>query len=529
MAMETATAGHVEGVAARDEDPRREGAVSEWLPVGVPVVVAAMLSVPRLAVRPLWLDEAYSVGATNELLATWRQTGVTQALYYALLWPVTRLSTDPAWIRLPSALLGLAAVVIVYRLGRRMGGTTLGVLAAGGLALSWGLARYSLEARSYTLALLLVSIGWLAVVAVVQTPDDGARRRWWRILYVVTLLAPLAHGLAALNYVVQVGALAVVPGDRRTLARRALLVAPVLAVELAAMFLLGVGEVGEWVPPLGMWQVRTFKQLLLGFEVAGTVLGVLVAVAVIDVVRRFARERSRDAWLHLVPLFWALGPTVLVALISLVRPYAVARYVFPSLPGVFLLVAGLLVRHVATTRRVVVAALLLVPVLLLDQPRVTDTGIEDWPALTACIAANSAPGDRVVTAAAHRSALDYYWSASEHPELAALEPLVPPAPLGEVRRLYEPRVQSFDELMEVLIEDPSSSVWYVERLTKGHLGVIRLALDEQVQARYDLVEPWYFMGDLTLTRLDPKGGGRPRGAASCDTVPTPADMRPPDG
>src|SRR5919198_970978 len=100
-------------------------------------------------------------------------------------------SLAPAWIRLPSALLGLAAVGVVFRLGRRIGGERVALLGAGGLALSWGLARYSVEARSYTLALLLVSVSWLALIAALQaahagTGDEDASRRWWRIFYVAT-------------------------------------------------------------------------------------------------------------------------------------------------------------------------------------------------------------------------------------------------------------------------------------------------------------------------------------------------------
>jgi hypothetical protein len=508
-------------------DARAPNLARAWLPVGVPLAVAALLSLPRLGVRTLWLDEAYTVGATNELLATWRHTGVTQALYYALVWPVSRLSTDPAWIRLPSALLGLAAVVVVFRLGRRLGGERVALLGAGGLALSWGLARYSVEARSYTLALLLVSVSWLALIAALQAQQAGgedAARRWWRIFYVATALSPLAHGLAALNYVAQLGALAIAPGDRRGLVRRALAVAPVLAVELVAMFSLGAGEVGDWVPPLGMWQVRTFRRLLLGFGLTGAVVGALLALAIVDVALRYRRERTLRAWLQLLPAFWAVGPGALLVLMSLVRPYAAARYLVPSLPAFYLLIAGLLVRYLVSTWRIALAGVLLVPLLLVDQRHVTTDGIEDWSELTACIAANSVPGDRLVTAASHRSALDYYWN--DHPELASVEPLSPPEPLGQVRRLYESRTKSYRQLLSVFFEDTSGSIWFVDRLAKGRLGVLGLAFDEDVGARFRVVDPWYFEGDLTLTRLDPIGSERPRGDGACDTIPTPADMRP---
>lgn len=70
----------------------------------------------------MWLDEAYTVGATNQLFDAWRETGGTQALYYLLVWPVSRLSIEPQWIRLPSVLFALLAVIVVHEVGRRIGG-----------------------------------------------------------------------------------------------------------------------------------------------------------------------------------------------------------------------------------------------------------------------------------------------------------------------------------------------------------------------------------------------------------------------
>jgi hypothetical protein len=185
------------------------------------------------------------------------------------------------------------------------------------------------------------------------------------------------------------------------------------------------------------------------------------------------------------------------------------------------------VRYLASTWRIALAAVLLAPLFLVDQRHVTTDGIEDWSELTACIAANSVPGDRLVTAASHRSALDYYWS--DHPELSTVEPLSPPEPLGQIRRLYETRTHGYDALLSVFFEDTSGSIWYVDRLPQGRLGVLGLAFDEEVTARFRVVDPWYFEGELTLSRLDPVGSDRPRGDAPCETVPTPADMIPPGG
>lgn len=510
--------------APAEPHPRRWRAASRWLPEAAILAAAAILSFPRLGARTLWLDEAYTVGATNELFDTWRNTAATQALYYLLVWPVTRLSTDPVWLRLPSAVLGLAALVVVLRLGERIGGRRVALLATGGLALSWGLARYAVEARSYMLALVLVSTTWLALVGAVQDDDDeAARRRWWRIFTGAHLLIPLTHGLATLSLPAQLAAILIAPGDRRRLLRRAGAVAPVVGLELAALFLLGAGDVGDWVPPLSLAQVRGVKRLLLGFGPTGAVLAVLVAVAVVSTAHRFLRERTREAWIQVLPVFWGLGPPLMVLALSLFRPYLAARYVYPCIPAFFLLLAGLLVR-LGSTRRVALVSVPLALLLLVDQRHVTTNGIEDWSELTACIADNAADGDRLVTAAAFRSALDYYWT--DHPELDAVEPLSPPEPLGHMQRIYESLIETRPDFRSILLRDTDESIWYVERGSAGHLSIVGLAFDERVTDRYTLTEPWFFAGTLTLVRLDPVDADRPRSTAPCETVATPADMRP---
>jgi mannosyltransferase len=500
---------------ARPESAARGGT---WLSVGVAMVAAAALALPRLGSRTMWLDEVYTVGATSELLDTWRRTGGTQALYYLLVWPVAQVSTDPWAMRLPSALFALAALGVVYEAGRRIWDARVGVLATGGLALSWGLARYSMEARSYTLALLLVSLSWLALVALVQGGDPDERGRWWWVFVAVTLLAPLAHGLSVLQLAAQLAALTVAPEGRRWL-RRTVPVLAALGLEMVALFALGASDIGDWVPPLELGQVLGIGQLLLGFGVTGVVLAGLTAWAAADVSSRFWRERTATTWCRVIPVFWALLPPLMLVALSLVRPYASARYVFSALPGVLLLVAGLLAR--IRSWRLLAAASLVVAVLLLkDQGRATEVGIEDWRGLTACLAANATDGDQVLAITPHRPPLDYYWprvTDATTPTVASLTS----DRLGEVKRIYDPDDDPTDRL---LAHTGPDSVWYVDRGTWGRVTVAGLAFSEEIAARYDMTDPWHFEGDLTLVRLDPVGGaGAARPRAPCDTVPPPVD------
>src|ERR1035438_4219118 len=90
----------------------------------------------------------------------WRMTTTTEAnmsLYYVLLRGWLRFGDPAWWVRLLSALTAVAVVPIVYWIGRELLSDRAGVLAALLLAINVFHIRYSHEARSYSLVVLLVA------------------------------------------------------------------------------------------------------------------------------------------------------------------------------------------------------------------------------------------------------------------------------------------------------------------------------------------------------------------------------------
>nr|MBA3280744.1 glycosyltransferase family 39 protein [Acidimicrobiia bacterium] len=272
--------------------------------------MALGLWLPRAATRPIWLDEALTVGATGELVDAWRHSGGTMALYYLVVTPLAAVTTDRFWLRFPSAVFGALAIVVVFAVGRALGGRLRGATAATLLASSWFLAPYATEARAYTLALLLISLAWLGLVAAVTTHNERTSRRWW-LLYVVAMsLAPLAHGLAAFQFPVQLLALALSPDPRRWL-RAAIPAAAVLAVEVVVLFGIGAGDVANWIPQLEWRTIRLFSRVMFGRGLGQVLVGPLVVVATVWAVVDHRRERSTRTWLGLVPVLWAWGVPLL--------------------------------------------------------------------------------------------------------------------------------------------------------------------------------------------------------------------------
>jgi len=136
---------------------------------------ALALRVGGLGRLPLWLDEGFSyLQVTHRPLADWR-LDVHPPLYYALLWVWAQVLTTDAWLRLPSALLGAAAVPVVYALGARLLGRAAGMWAATYIAVTWMHVWHSRQARMYS---LLTAAFALALWGLVTGAREGRAAGW---------------------------------------------------------------------------------------------------------------------------------------------------------------------------------------------------------------------------------------------------------------------------------------------------------------------------------------------------------------
>lgn len=128
-----------------------------WRTLAFVVGIGSLLRLMTLGVQSLWLDEGVSfwtvhrnLPGLSELLST-----VTRPLYYWMLYPAYRLGTEEWLLRLPSALAGIASLVLLYLLGRELFDRPTALLATALLALSPLHLWYSQEARFYALVVFL--------------------------------------------------------------------------------------------------------------------------------------------------------------------------------------------------------------------------------------------------------------------------------------------------------------------------------------------------------------------------------------
>jgi mannosyltransferase len=129
-------------------------------------IAVAIGVVTRFVTRSsLWLDESLTVNIARlplgDLATALKHDG-HPPLFYVLLHGWTSLfGTGDVAVRSLSGVFGIAALPLVWIIGRRRGGSLLAWVAVAVVALSPFAVRYSDEARMYSMVMFLVLAGWL--------------------------------------------------------------------------------------------------------------------------------------------------------------------------------------------------------------------------------------------------------------------------------------------------------------------------------------------------------------------------------
>jgi mannosyltransferase len=132
------------------------------------IIAVVVGVVTRFVTRSsLWLDEALTVDIARlplgDLVGALKHDG-HPPLFYVLLHGWTDLfGTGDIASRSLSGLFGLAALPLVWIIGRRRGGTLLAWVAVAVVAVFPFAVRYSDEARMYSMLMFLVLVGWIVL------------------------------------------------------------------------------------------------------------------------------------------------------------------------------------------------------------------------------------------------------------------------------------------------------------------------------------------------------------------------------
>lgn len=308
------------------------GPTGDWIATVGAIVVLLVIGVPKLFATPIWIDEAYTVTAVENLVESARSTHLTMSGYYAILWLWAQVTTSIVWLRTFSLICGLATLLCLRALTVRIAGRRVAAVAVLVLPFLAMFQWKATEARAYALEMLLIALCWLLV-----TGEHlwGARRHyWWSLLVLAGIVGPFLHGLFFLVFSPII--LYVCLRDRRplTVARAtiALLVPMVLAF---AFWRSGARDVGTRMGGgIQAWigaSIHTFfgENPLVVIVLFG---GVALWLATHFRVRPGAIRRAHQID-HWVPTIWVFVPMCGLIILAGVGDVFNTRYLAAILPG----------------------------------------------------------------------------------------------------------------------------------------------------------------------------------------------------
>lgn len=171
-------------------------------------LLALGLGALLLGRRPLTTDEADTVAAASgpfgDVLERALEHDPARAGYLALLQPVASLDDGERWVRAPSVLAAALASLLLYVVGKALGGKLAGLTASIAVATAGSVVAVSQQARPYALAILAVSLS-VGLFVLALRRDHVA---YWAMYAMATALLPLTHPAASAVVLAQVFALA---------------------------------------------------------------------------------------------------------------------------------------------------------------------------------------------------------------------------------------------------------------------------------------------------------------------------------
>lgn len=472
---------------ASDQRLQKDGRVLDSACLALLIVAGAALRFFRLDSKPFWFDEGVSVAIArmdwyDMARLLWKREA-NMALYYLLLRGWLHLGSSEAFVRSLSAIAALATIPVVYWLGRQLLDRRAGLIAATLLTFNAYHIRYSQEARSYTLYVLLTALSAAYFFASLREPS--ARNLRGHMLS--SALALYAHFYAGLIIVLEWlwlrlrNPLSVPPPIRKSFRRIVLLISP--GILFAATT--GMGPL-SWLPRPGLKDTLDFYKhlagngggLLLTLYVAAMAAGLYPVLSPIEGNRpassatlwqRIANSfRRPDRWPLMCLLSWLLLPIV-VAISSVIHPVFLARYFILCLPPFLLLAsAGILRARRSWLMAVILAifAALSIRGTLAYYKADFDLTRDDYRAASNYVLQNSRPGDGILFhIAMGRMPYEYYRSLSINTTSPAVI-----YPSGEDRVAYRDYLRKpSPEFLETVPQN-YKRVWVVLQHNQGKDG-----------------------------------------------------------
>ena len=487
--------------------------------------LAAALALYRLGARSLWLDEGFTFAVASQhgahLLQAALKDGGNAVAYYVGMHYWTRVfGSSEASLRLPAVISAIATVPVCFSLLKKLFDLPAAVLGSLCVAVSVPFIWWAQNARSYTVAVLLVCAATLAFVIAVQSG-----KRWaWAAYVALVVLSIYTVLLSALIVVVHAISLLFGrwPPGRWRLLVLAVAASAVLAAPLAWVLADHYTRPAQWVAaPGGIFGVNDhylFDFLASSRSVdvpfrPSTVTGTTVAAVLcwalgssLFIATWVRCGRSEKTWAYGLLFSWFIIPPGLTLAISYaLQPILSDRYILNALPPASM-VAGVALSRLRPWPVAVAGGL----VLLALRGSVTAPGygapLENWRQGALDIMAKSRPGDCIAFFVADGyDSFDYYVLHLRNLPGPVPRPVLP-ATTWPSRAPYalDPAVVPRSQVPELMASCPR--LWLVSSHDAGSApgpGVppyrvrvyqAQATLQAELSASYRATPGWWFRG-----------------------------------
>lgn len=493
-------------------DNYRAGVIRERLGLLLAIAIVVIHAAFRIDATALWLDEGYTLGATNNLWASLTRTHGTMGLYYVIMTGWAWFGEATWWLRLPSTLFAIATLVVLRPLARRIGGPDMAAIVLPMAAFMPMFQAKAIEARGFSLLTLITCTCWYVLVRGMDAFDDRSSRRWFLLLVPLSIAGVFSHGL----FVVHIAALGatIVIGPSPVSHFRRYLPAAVTTVGVTySLHSLGASNIGTMVlgGPLAMART-TVNAYLPGAALPRLVLGSLFVAGTVLITRRLILSRGRlDRAMTSIPVAMSVVPCVVLAIASTVEPRYSPRYLAPIGLGIAMVIGWTLLRverAVApfATRSVARRAMGAISLLVLC---IAGFGLaksphghsDDWRGVAALVADRSRPTDAIVFAnrsikepMQHRVPFEAAWREVDTDHSPTV--LNPPRPLGEVRR-FDDSIPA-DQVSRTATRH--ERIWVIEHQASG-LDQTSAFVAALTDNGFEVAETWTRHNQISLVLL----------------------------
>lgn len=367
-------------------------------------VLGTCLRLVYLGRKSYWFDEIATIRISHLSFPAFRsvlwQFEANMAFYYLLVRPWIYFGDSELWVRLLSAISGVACIPLMYVLGTRIESQKAGIASALLFSINVAAIAYSQEARSYSLLLLLCLVSLLCFLRI-RNGSTGTIL----IYAMASALAVYAHFFAIFFLFAQwLSVLSQRPSGIRELPWRKYLAAIFLTTCLIspALYYMAFRRSGQlaYIPRPHLHDLSQLLYFLTADEGKyRKPIALLYLLCCGVAVRRLVlRLRTRDSSPQntgqILVILCAVLPIVVTFLISFWIPIFFPRYLLICLPPLVLL-AGLGLAAFPSWAR---SGLVLVMIALSAGCVIWYYGHpnDDWRALTAYVLKHAEPGDVIV-------------------------------------------------------------------------------------------------------------------------------------